>query len=365
MIEILKPGGRTPHRRTVVPGFLAACLAAAASGCGRNDIQVYSIPKEKEPERRSASRESTGPAEIPSWKKPAHWEERGPMRMSLASFNILAASGGGAEVAIMPFPHGNASELDFLNIWRSQLGLKLLDASSVTGIAQGARMAGEPAQIYDVTARLAETDAEPAERVFVAAQARRGTLWLIKLQGSPAVVGSELGTFQTFLSGIEFKPADPGSSSRTTAQDEPLKLPDWKLPASWQPQAPPNMLLAKFTATGANAASTEITVSAFPGAAGGLLMNVNRWRGQISLNPLSNEELAKLAQTLELSGLVATVVDMSGTDSKSQKPARVIVAVIPQGGRTWFFKMMGDVQASEEQKPEFFKFIQSLRFPDA
>ena len=53
------------------------------------------------------------------------------------------------------------------------------------------------------------------------------------------------------------------------------------------------------------------------------------------------------------------MVDFTGTDSKTGKPARLVGAIVPQNGQTWFYKLMGDEQIVAQQKDAFIKFIQS------
>lgn len=345
---------------------MSACCLLAAPGCSRDAIQVYSIPKEKEPVRRASSSEADeGPTETPAWVKPGHWEDRGPGRMSVASFSIPGAGVGSAEVAIMPFPRDRATDLDLLNIWRSSLGLKLLDDQTLRSIAKSIVIAGGPANLYSVSAPLDSSETEPAEKVHVAVQRRPSSTWLFKIQGESKLVSGELESFKTFLASVEFKASEPRTATARNSGDTSASLPKWEVPAGWNPQPAPDMLLAKFVVTGAASATTEITVSAFPGPAGGMLMNVNRWRDQLKLGKITQDELAALTSSIQVAGQVASIVDMSGTDSKTGKPARVIAAVVPLPGKTWFFKMMGDIQLSETQKPEFIKFLQSLRFPDA
>jgi hypothetical protein len=58
-------------------------------------------------------------------------------------------------------------------------------------------------------------------------------------------------------------------------------------------------------------------------------------------------------------------VDFSGTDAKTGKPARLVGAIVPQSGQTWFYKLMGDEQIVAQQKDAFIEFIQSANYADA
>jgi hypothetical protein len=49
-------------------------------------------------------------------------------------------------------------------------------------------------------------------------------------------------------------------------------------------------------------------------------------------------------------------IDMSGSNS------RLLAAWTRRNDRTWFFKLTGPAGAVEKQKPNFVKFLQSVRF---
>src|SRR5579863_3646372 len=61
----------------------------------------------------------------------------------------------------------------------------------------------------------------------------------------------------------------------------------WKAPPSWKAAPASGMRIASFSYQGA-----DISVIAIPGEAGGELANVNRWRGQLGLSPLTDGEMS-------------------------------------------------------------------------
>jgi hypothetical protein len=84
------------------------------------------------------------------------------------------------------------------------------------------------------------------------------------------------------------------------------------------------------------------------------------------LSPVTQEdELSKMVGSIDFANGQAQVVDFIGTDSKTGKPARLIGAVVPQNGQTWFYKLMGDEQIVAQQKDAFTKFIQSANYANA
>jgi hypothetical protein len=141
--------------------------------------------------------------------------------------------------------------------------------------------------------------------------------------------------------------------------------PAWDVPAGWEELPPTQMLLAKFSAKGGAGAKADITISSFPGETGGLLANINRWRGQLELDMVTEAELKDLVKPLDLAGGKATLVEMDGTDVKTRSKARLVGIVFAHGGKTWFFKMLGDAGVVERQRAAFLKFVQSVKFPNA
>jgi hypothetical protein len=73
--------------------------------------------------------------------------------------------------------------------------------------------------------------------------------------------------------------------------------------------------------------------------------------------------LDKQVTSLELPGGKATLVDVAGT--KGGEKTRLIGAIVPRGGRTWFYKLMGDEQVASQQKAAFVKFVETIHYPDA
>src|SRR5687767_4515345 len=87
---------------------------------------------------------------------------------------------------------------------------------------------------------------------------------------SPAVAANQNATNQN-TTDPQPPPVDPAT------QREPGPF-TWKLPAGWTEK--PNTQPMRY-ATLAAADGTDVSISAFPGTAGGNLANINRWRAQV------------------------------------------------------------------------------------
>src|SRR5262249_4669685 len=141
--------------------------------------------------------------------------------------------------------------------------------------------------------------------------------------------------------------------------------PVWDVPAGWEEQSPTSMRLATFLVKSDHGAKADVSVSKLGGAGGGVLLNVKRLRGQLGLQPITEDELPKLTTTQETNGFKITMLDFAGRSVESGEQARMLVAVVPRAGSTWFYKMLGDVQLVSQQKDAFTKFVQSVRYPNA
>jgi hypothetical protein len=100
-----------------------------------------------------------------------------------------------------------------------------------------------------------------------------------------------------------------------------------------------------------------VTISKFPGEAGGQEANINRWRGQLGLSPISGADSS--VSSLEIDGRKAYLVDIKGTNARSGKQARMVAIGVPRSDETWFYKLLGDEAAVEKEKSAFIQFVKS------
>jgi hypothetical protein len=139
----------------------------------------------------------------------------------------------------------------------------------------------------------------------------------------------------------------------------------WKLPEGWQEVPPGEMRVASFKVIDSANKQADVSVVPLPGRAGGDLANVNRWRDQVGLGPVEQDQLAKLAELVEVAGESAQLFDQAGTNAASGEPTRILAAVLNREGTAWFFKMTGDDNLVAKQKSAFVGFLNSVTFPAA
>ena len=133
----------------------------------------------------------------------------------------------------------------------------------------------------------------------------------------------------------------------------------WTAPAGWTagPERPMRKATLLIPGEGGGAGA-ELSITAFPGDVGGNLANVNRWRQQVSLPPITQAELGTALQPLDLGALHADVVELVGPAAPAQ---RVLGAIVPHAGATWFFKLTGPDALVAREKPAFLAFLQTIR----
>lgn len=135
----------------------------------------------------------------------------------------------------------------------------------------------------------------------------------------------------------------------------------WTAPASWKAKPVSSMRKGSYGVSGAGG-EADLSITAFPGDVGGEIANINRWRGQISLPPLGDTEAAAAVSRMTQGSLTLTVVDFTGTGAN---PQRILGAMVPFAGATWFFKLMGPDAVVAEAKPAFLEFLKTVKAPSA
>ena len=172
-----------------------------------------------------------------------------------------------------------------------------------------------------------------------------------------------------------YRVAKEASQPQQTAQSDSASIPPghpdisssspgltWKLPAGWEEVAPGEMRVASFRIKSEAGKQADVSIVPLPGMAGGQLNNVNRWRGQVGESPVSESELAQLAQPVQIAGQPAQLFEQAGKPPSSDEPTRILGAIQIRNGMAWFFKMTGDDSLVKEQKTAFVDFLKSLSF---
>ncbi len=132
----------------------------------------------------------------------------------------------------------------------------------------------------------------------------------------------------------------------------------WTAPAQWTAKPLSSMRKGSYAVTGADGATADLAITAFPGNVGGEVANVNRWRGQLQLTPLPDADAAASITHLAVNGLDIGVVDIVNAATPAQ---RLHGAMIPYQGATWFFKLLGPDSVVGPQHAAFLEFLKSVQ----
>ncbi len=135
----------------------------------------------------------------------------------------------------------------------------------------------------------------------------------------------------------------------------------WTAPAGWEEQPASGFRKGSFLVRGADGKKADVSVILFPEAAGGLLANVNRWRDQLKLAPIT--DVVQAGTPMDVSGRDMFFVDLVSDQplSPDGSKSRILGGIFPAGAETWFFKMIGPDALVESQREAFRQFLQSVR----
>lgn len=156
-------------------------------------------------------------------------------------------------------------------------------------------------------------------------------------------------------------PTAPASGG-TTMANTPVATADgagltWTAPAHWKTKPGSAMRKGSYAIAG-DGGEADLAITAFPGDVGGDLANLNRWRGQLSLPPVAQAEFEASRQQIQRNQLAMTVVEIAGTGPGAQ---RILGAMIPYGGATWFVKLMGPDALVAREKAVFLAFLDTVK----
>ncbi|MGC3956778.1 MAG: hypothetical protein QM813_02085 [Verrucomicrobiota bacterium] len=375
-------------------GLLAAALTVGAA----DKIQVYHVPKEKPAGHSADDGHNHGPGDghghgsaanphamraMPkvTYTTPEGWREAGTGEMRVAGFSITGTNGQSAQVAVTPLPGMAGRETMIVNMWRQQVGLSELSEGDADKELTAVDIGGVPGKMFDMAGKSA---AGQTIRI-VTAMAHLGEMsWFYKLQGDDELVLAQKPNFVAFLKSVKIEEAPapealpaghppvgggavsgggmPGAVT-TAAPPAPREGgPTWTVPSSWKEISGGQFLFAKFLIAGAGDAKAAVNVSSSAGDGGGLAANLNRWRAQLGLGSWSEAELQKNTQEIEVAGGKGTYVELSGTDSSTEKPATTLGVKVIRNGSTWYYKLMGEPKLVAAEKENFLAFVKGVKY---
>ena len=358
-----------------VVGSRAASVSFVAfviflTSCDRDDgkIKVYRVSKA--PLESSASEQRTMPtnAASPAFPTgmppigattvtpPLNWEPQPLSQMRQASFLVHGENGAIADISFVSLGPAAGNVLDNVNRWLSQLAQPPITSEKLASTLQKLPTPRGDIAIVDLTGQPENGDSNKDGRIIGAIASDEERTVFFKMRGNPALVGAQKGNFIKWVNSVRSATGPPSATqSESSAKFDQLQI-KWEVPADWSPAPASAMRYASFTATGDTGDKIDISVVNFPGDGGSDVDNVNRWRQQIGLSTVDAAALQSMIVPVKSGDTDFSSIDMSSSSS------RLLAAWTRRSGRTWFFKLTGPAGAVEKQKPNFVKFVQSIRF---
>lgn len=354
------------------PLALALVFAAALSGCREAQVSYYRIPKEAVRPAGGlpgAPGAPEGDAAVPRlrWSAPDGWAVQPTGSVRVASFLIATPDGRKADMAVTQFPGDVGGDLANVNRWRGQVQLPPLTEAE---FSQHVRTVTLPSGAFLVTEMRSETpliEGTQHAAILGAWLKQPERTWFFKMAGEATLVEAQRAAFNAFLESVAFEATaaatsaagETGAAADAHAHhDHPhLGRLTWDVPASWSAKPLSQMRKGSYAMKGTDGAEADLSITSFPGEAGGLLDNLNRWRGQLQLAPLAQAAIGEATSTVVNGDFRFTVVDYTSAAGDT----RLLGAVLSFDGETVFFKAVGPTAVLEQQKPVFLEFLKSIK----
>ena len=190
----------------------------------------------------------------------------------------------------------------------------------------------------------------------------RGETWLFPFIADRDLIREQEKNFESFLASttlragkIEIRAKAPALPPPPPAHDQ-HGAPTWEVPSHWIKTSASSMRLASYEINDGNGSKLDFSITSFPGDVGGTLANVNRWLGQIGIDPVEESNLSKYVSPIVLDERDAQLVVAVG-----EKNA-LFAAIMMVEDRSWFFKITGNRELAKVEKSNFLSFLNSVCF---
>ena len=355
--------------RVVCVGLVVVSLTACDN---KSEIKVYRVSKAPL-EESGAGQQNAMPANAPSPSMPGgmaavastssvptppNWEPQPLSQMRQASFLVKGEKGAVADISFVSLGASAGNVLENVNRWLSQLDQPPITEEKLNQIAQRLTTSIEAVTIVDLAGLPKNADSTKDGRIVAAMTTIGNSTLFFKMRGNAELAESQKGEFIKWVAAVcnaQGGNKSPQTASAMPPRDSSMPQIKWKAPEGWGEVPPSSMRYASFSA-GANEGKIDISVVTFPSEGGSDTDNVNRWRQQIGLPPMSPAAVASQVAPLKTADTTFSTVDIAGAN------ARTVAAWTRRDGRVWFFKATGPNAAVEKEKPNFVKFVESVRF---
>lgn len=224
------------------------------------------------------------------------------------------------ELTVIPLPTPDGDPRTYavsnINRWREQIGLAPMTADALDAESESVALASGTARVVDM-------------------------------------VGQGRGAGGRSRSTI----AEPAASAAPSLR--------YDTPDGWRPGRAGGMRQAAFRIVDRQQ-QAEVTAIVLGPDAAALLPNVNRWRDQLNLEPITQQQLQQQLQPVDVDGRPGHFIALDGPEDAASRQA-ILGVIVVDAARAWFFKMRGDAALVGRQRQNFRAFVDSVTFvaPDA
>ena len=366
--------GKPQHHNWAATNAVAVCVAffAALTGCEKNsEIKVYRVSKapleeaasqqqDEMPTNTAAPRMPGGlaPAARTAVTTPSNWETQPLSQMRQASFQAKGDNGAVADISFVSLGSAAGNVLENVNRWLGQLGQPPVTEQKLGEMAQRLHTSLGDVTIVDLAGLPDNADPARDGRIIAGMVTTGDSTLFFKMRGNADLAEAEKGNFIKWVAAVcdaQNQTASPQTAAAPPNDSGAPRI-QWKAPEGWTEVPPSSMRYASFSASAEDGGKIDISIVTFPGDGGSDADNINRWRGQMGLAPVDANVVTSQIAPLKTGDMTFSTTDIAGDKT------RTIAAWTRRDGRVWFFKATGPTAAVEKEKPNFVKFIESVRF---
>ena len=314
---------------------------------------VDAASKEEEPHDHAAHSGSV------VWQVPDDWKPEKAGQFVTAAYAL--PTGGRVTVSKLGGDGGGLAAN--INRWRGQVGFKPLPDNEVTGQPLKVADSDEEMLLFNLTSADSAAD---AEGILAGVLPLKTETWYFKFSGPVGVLRKTEGVFAQFLRTVRIAGSEKSAPTPTPAPaPSGVKKVNVTPPDGWTPSAGSAMRAASFSIAGPDGTTADVSVVPIPGDSGSILDNVNRWRSQLKLAPLTSADDPALGKKAETpAGEIFTSQMTSSEPILNGKKAAMGTAILKRPGMTWFFKITGEASLVEANLAKFDTFVHSATFPE-
>jgi hypothetical protein len=367
--------GKSQPTKLVGSKAIVVCIVvfSALVACEKNsEIKVYRVSKapleESAPQQQAAMPTNTTAPRMPGSiagatdtgvATPPNWEQQPLSQMRQASFLVSGDKGAVADISLVSLGAAAGNVLENVNRWLGQLGQPPITEQKLGEIAQRLHTSLGDVTIVDLTGLPANADPARDGRIVAAMVNAGGSTLFFKMRGNADLAEAQKGDFIKWVAAVcdaQNQTGPPQMAAAAAPPDSGAPRIHWSAPQGWTEVPPSSMRYASFSAPVEEGGKVDISIVTFPGEGGSDADNINRWRGQMGLPPVDASAVASQVAPLKTADTTFSTTDIAGDKT------RTIAAWTRRNGRVWFFKATGPSAAVEKEKPNFVKFIESVRF---